>query len=148
MKLSAHELFLTCQHGFYSSCRKKKKKSKTKHWVIPLPRGGGLTSIPLEILTWILMKIFKDASICSLSLKFCTQRAVPQNGGRCGGVLSKGSTETILERTVPEELHCRTKKNSNHYNIWLVVFLDAWHEDMKMIWTFHWKAKTFTRQTL
>lgn len=38
------------------------------------PRGGGLTSIPLEALTWIQMKIFKDAGIFLARLQLCTQR--------------------------------------------------------------------------
>lgn len=92
----AQEAFLTCQHDFYCSCTMKKKRS---HWLIPLPWGAGLTSIPLEIPTWIPMnaKIFKDTGICSVKTE------IMHITYRCRGTVGvveasfqKGSTETIL----------------------------------------------------
>lgn len=93
---SAQEAFMTCQHDFYCSCT---MKTTTSHWLIPLPWGAGLTSIPLEIPTWIPMnaKIFKDTGICSVKTEIMhiTYRC-------CGTVgvveayFQKGSTETIL----------------------------------------------------
>lgn len=94
---SAQESFLTCQRDFY--CRCTIKKTKTSHWLIPLPWGAGLTSIPLEIPTWIPMnaKIFKDTSICSVKTEIMhiTYRCC-RTVGVVEAYFQKGSTETIL----------------------------------------------------